>query len=280
MFTSLSPGAIGVKVDGLQEGLALASKHGFSGYHFGIGEAAQLGATRVLELAGEAGVRLSAFGFPLDFRSDEAAFEQDLAALPALAQVAADLDVGRTATWITPASEELNFADNLALHARRLQPAVAILADQGIRLGLEYVGPKTSRDGKKHDFVHCMDQMSELCGAVGDNCGYLLDAWHWYTAHEDASHLQRLSPDQVVDVHVNDAPERSVDEQIDNQRCLPGETGVIDISTFLGSLKQIGYDGPVMVEPFSQPLREMAADDACAATMTALDRVFVESGLA
>ena len=51
-------------------------------------------------------------------------------------------------------------------------------------------------------------------------------------------------------------------------------------TTFLGSLKQIGYDGPVMVEPFSQPLREMAADDACAATMTALDRVFVESGLA
>ncbi|MBQ38532.1 MAG: sugar phosphate isomerase/epimerase family protein [Candidatus Latescibacteria bacterium] len=280
MFTSLSPGAIGVKVDGLQQGLSLAAKHGFAGYHFGIGEAHELGVSQVRELSEAAGVRLSAFGFPLDFRSDEAAFEQDLAALPALAETAVGLDVKRTATWITPASDELNFADNLAFHARRLQPAAAILAAHDIRLGLEYVGPKTSRDGKKHEFVHTMDQMSDLCAAVGDNCGYLLDAWHWYTAHEDASHLQRLSPEQVVDVHVNDAPEGAVDEQLDNRRCLPGETGVIDIATFLGSLKQIGYDGPVMVEPFSQTVRDMDADAACAATGTALSKVWAQAGLA
>jgi sugar phosphate isomerase/epimerase len=280
MFTSLSPGAIGVQVDNLQHGLALAARHGFDGYHFGIGEAHDLGVTRVQELSEETGVRLSAFGFPLDFRGDEAAFEQDLAALPALAQTAADLDVRRTATWITPASDELSFADNMALHVQRLTPATAILADHGIRLGLEYVGPKTSRTGKKYEFVHTMDQMSALCIAVGNGCGYLLDAWHWYTAHEDAPYLQRLSPEQVVDVHVNDAPDRPVDEQLDNQRCLPGETGVIDIATFLGSLKQIGYDGPVMVEPFSQDVRDMTPDDACAATRAALGKVWTQARLA
>ncbi len=280
MFTSLSLGAIGVKVDGLAQGLALAAKHGFGGYHFSIGEAHQLGAPRVTQLAQEAGVRLSAFGFPLNFRADDATFEKDLQALPALARTAADLGVHRTATWITPASAELSYADNLAQHASRLQPAASILAEHDIRLGLEYVGPKTSREGKKHEFVHTMDEMSELCDAVGDNCGYLLDAWHWYTAHEDASHLQRLSPDQVVDVHVNDAPDRPVDAQIDNQRCLPGETGVIDIDTFLGSLKQIGYDGPVMVEPFSQAVRDMSADDACAATGASLRGVWTHAGLA
>ena len=190
MFTSLNPGAIGAKAD-LQQGLQLAARHGFDGYHVGIGEAQQLGAERVLELAADADVRLSAFGFPLDFRADEAAFERDLKALPALAQTAADLEVRRTATWIVPASDELTYADNLAQHARRLKPAAAILADHGIRLGLEYVGPRTSREGKKHEFAHTMDQMGELCAAVGDNCGYLLDAWHWYTAHEDAAHLLR-----------------------------------------------------------------------------------------
>jgi sugar phosphate isomerase/epimerase len=279
MFTSLSPGAIGVEVDGLQQGLRLAAKHGFDGYHFSIGEAHQLGAARVMELTQEAGVRLSAFGFPLNFRADEATFKKDLEALPALAQTAADLGVQRTATWITPASDELSYAHNLTQHASRLQPAATILADHDIRLGLEYVGPKTSREGKKHEFVHTLDQMSELCAAVGDNCGYLLDAWHWYTAHEDASHLQRLSPDLVVDVHVNDAPDRPVDGQIDNQRCLAGETGVIDIATFLGSLKQIGYDGPVMVEPFNQAVRDMSADDACAATRASLRRVWTQAGL-
>ncbi len=279
MFTSLSPGAIGVQVDNLEQGLSLAARHAFDGYHFAIGEAHDLGVARVQEMSEASGVRLSAFGFPLNFRADEETFEQGLAALPALAQTAADLDVRRTATWITPASDELSYADNMALHARRLQPAAAILEDHGIRLGLEYVGPKTSRTGKKYEFVHTMDQMSELCGAVGHGCGYLLDAWHWYTAHEDAPYLQRLSPDQVVDVHVNDAPEGPVDEQLDNQRCLPGETGVIDIATFLGSLKLIGYDGPVMVEPFSQAVRDMAADEACAATREALRQVWLEARL-
>jgi sugar phosphate isomerase/epimerase len=280
MFTSLSPGAIGVKVDSLQQGLALAARHDFDGYHFSIGEAQRLGSAHVRDLAQEAGVRLSTFGFPLDFRGDETSFEADLAALPAQAQTAAELDVRRTATWIAPASDELSFSDNMALHARRLQPATAILADHGIRLGLEYVGTKTSRTGKKYEFVHTMDQMSELCAAAGNGCGYLLDAWHWYTAHEDAPYLQRLSPDQVVDVHVNDAPELPVDEQIDNQRCMPAETGVIDIATFLGSLKQIGYDGPVMVEPFSQTVRDMDADDACDATRAALRKIWAQAGLA
>ena len=280
MFTSLNPGAIGVQVDGLGAGLQLAAKHGFSGYHFGIGEAHELGAEQVRALAAEAGVRLSAFGFPLDFRGEESAFEASLAQLPGLAKTAADLGVTRTSTWIMPASDTLTYEDNLALHARRLRPAAQVLADHGIHLGLEYVGPKTSRDGKAHEFAHTMDQMAQLCEKVGGNCGFLLDAWHWYTSHEDESHLQRLSPEQVVDVHVNDAPDKPVDEQIDNVRCLPGETGVIDIDTFLGALKAIGYDGPVMVEPFSQAVRDMGTDDACAATKAALDKVLAQAGVA
>lgn len=280
MFTSLSPGAIGVKVASLEAGLALAARHGFAGYHFGIAEAAELGAGRVRDLAAAKGVRLSAFGLPLNFRGGESDYDNDLAALPRLAQTAAALGVRRCATWITPASDELSYEDNFALHARRLKPAAAILADCGIRLGLEYVGPDHSRKGKRHEFIHTMEQMTQLCAAVGPTCGYLLDAWHWYTAREEAGHLTRLTAQQVVDVHVNDAPDRPVGEQVDNQRTLPGETGVIDIATFLGSLRRIGYDGPVMAEPFSQRVREMEPDEACAATKAALDRVFARARLA
>ncbi len=279
MFTSLSPGAIGVAAGGLEDSLRLAAAHGFEGCHFNIAEAAGLGASAAADAAAAAGVRLSAFGFPLDFRGSEADFERGLDALPALARTAEALGVGRTATWIAPASDELTYEENFALHARRLKPAVEILAGHGIRLGLEYVGPNNSRRGRRHEFVHTMDQMAELCAAVGSNCGYLLDAWHWYTAREDASHLLRLEAAQVVDVHVNDAPRRPVAEQLDHERCLPGETGVIDIAAFLGSLKHIGYDGPVMVEPFSQRLREMPDAEACAATRAALDEVFAQAGI-
>ncbi|MBT6147509.1 MAG: TIM barrel protein, partial [Gemmatimonadetes bacterium] len=211
MYTSLNPGAIGVNVSTMAEGLALAARHGFDGYHFNIAEAVGLGVERVKELAEAEGVRLSAFGFPLDFRGEEDDYEDSLDELDALAAAAAALDVRRTATWIAPASDELTFEENFELHARRLRPAAEILAAHGIRLGLEYVGPLRSRQGKKHPFVHTMDQMAKLCAAIGPNAGFLLDAWHWYTASEDSTHLQRLQPEQVVDVHVNDAPDLAVD---------------------------------------------------------------------
>jgi sugar phosphate isomerase/epimerase len=277
MFTSLSPGAIGVKAGSFEGGLQLAARHGFEGYHFSITEADRIGVEETADLADSNGVRLSAFGFPVDFRGDESDFQKDLAALPGLAKTAEALQVERTATWLVPASNELTYEENFEIHARRLKPAAQVLADHGVRLGLEYVGPDTSRKGKKHEFVHTMDQMAQLCEAVGPNCGYLLDAWHWYTAREDASHLQGLDPAQVVDVHVNDAPKKSIVRQIDNERCMPGETGVIDIATFLGCLKGIGYDGPVMVEPFSQKVRDMETDEACAATKASLDEVFAQA---
>jgi len=81
-----------------------------------------------------------------------------------------------------------------------------------------------------------------------------------------------------VDVHVNDAPDGiSVEEQVDNVRALPGETGVIGIAGFLGTLKDIGYDGPVMVEPFSDSLRQMGAEEAVATTAQALEKVWQQA---
>ena len=62
-------------------------------------------------------------------------------------------------------------------------------------------------------------------------------------------------------------------------RGLPGESGVIDIAAFLQTLKIIGYDGPVMVEPFSQRLRDMGAEEASAATGAALGKVWKQAGL-
>jgi len=264
----------------MEEGMELAARHGFEGYHFSIGEAAGLGIGRVKEIAARTGIRLAAWGFPVDFRHDQARYEQDMAELPRLAAVAAELGVLRTATWITPASAELTYEENFKLHAERLRPAAAVLAEKGIHLGLEYVAPKTSREGKKHHFVHTMEQMRELCMAVGPNAGFLLDSWHWYTAHESVADLRGLEAGQVVDVHVNDAPAGvDVDAQIDSVRALPGETGVIDIAGFLSTLEELGYGGPVMVEPFSEKVRQMEPDQAVATTATALRKVWELAGV-
>ena len=277
MFRSLSPGAIGVGVSSLEEGLELAARHGFEGYHFSMAEAAKLGAERVGELVEAKGVRLSAWGLSVNFRAGDSEYQESLARLPLLARTAAELGVLRATSGAAPCSDELDFEENFKLHVERLKPAASILADRGIRLGMEYIAPRTSWTSMRYPFIHTMEQMSELCAALGPNVGLLLDSWHWYQAHENTEQLQQLAPEQVVDVHVNDAPaDVPVDEQQDLVRALPGETGVIDIAGFLGALVQIGYDGPVMVEPFSERLRQMPADEVCAATAAALDRVWKE----
>jgi sugar phosphate isomerase/epimerase len=269
MYPSLSTGAIGVKAT-LSEGLGLAAKYGFAGYHFDISEAHTLGTAAVNDLAHSKNVRLSAWGFPLEFRKDQATYQQGLLRLPHLAKTAADLGVFRTSTWILPCSNSLTYRQNFDLHVKRLKPAADILLHYGIRLGLEYVAPKTFWSSQRYTFMHTMTEMLELCDAVGPNAGLLVDSFHWFTAHETAADLKQLSNLQIVEAHINDAQKCLPDTQQDMKRALPGETGVIDLAAYLKTLKAVGYDGPVMVEPFSKKLSGMSADKACALTAKSL----------
>jgi sugar phosphate isomerase/epimerase len=112
------------------------------------------------------------------------------------------------------------------------------------------------------------------------NVGLLLDCFHWYTAHGTREDLARLSANQVVVVHVNDAvARRGPDEQIDNQRMLPGATGVIDIVGFLQALDRMSFDGPVGVEPFNAELRSLPEPERVRLAGESLAKVWVQAGL-
>jgi len=126
-----------------------------------------------------------------------------------------------------------------------------------------------------------MDAMLALGAAIGTgNVGLLLDAWHWYTAHATLDDLKQLAKEDVVYIHINDAPAGiAVDDQIDNVRCLPGETGVIPLVEFLRILDGIGCDAPVTPEPFSQKVRGLPPLEAAKMTAEALDKVWQEAGL-
>ena len=284
MFKSLSAGAIGVS--GTTEQIAdLAGRHGFGGMDFNASEAADLMAKGELDslrsLYDRHHLRPGGMGLPVQFRKDEEAFQRDLAALPRLAEAARAMGCDRCATWILPASDELSFEENFELHRRRLKACAEILAAHDCRLGLEFVGPRTSRVGRKHEFVYDMKGMLALAEAIGTgNVGLLLDCWHWYCTEGTVAEIAALRAAQVVHVHVNDAPAGvSLDDQVDSQRAMPGETGVIDIAGFLGALDKIGYDGPVMAEPFSQRIRELGPEEAVRATAESLDTIFATAGV-
>ena len=284
MFTSLNPGTLGIKVS-LEEGLALAQETGFEGYDFSIQEVAALaqqqGVGQVRDLFAQHGLQGGAWGLPVNFRADEATWREGLAALPQLAETAQSLGWTRTATWILPFSDALPFEENLRFHASRLRPIAQVLEAHGCLFGLEYVGPATLRAGHKHAFIHDLAGWRQLKEAIGTgNIALLLDAFHWYTSGGTRGELESLANEDIALVHMNDAMAGVPrDQQIDNQRCLPGESGVIDLTTFLRALDHIGYDGPLTVEPFSQRLREMPPEQAASETAQALNAVLAKAGL-
>ena len=279
MFKALSTGDIGVKAD-LARAAGLAAKYGFPGVVVNIEEVAALGAGRAKEILSVAGVQPAAFGLPLDYRRPEPEFAAALEHLSVLGQAARDLGMTRTFTWVPSYHDELDFDANYAFHKDRFGRIAAVLAGYGIRLGLEFLGPKTQRDGHKYAFIHTMDGMLKLCADIGTgNLGLLMDAYHWYTAHGAWADLERLTDADIVYVHVNDAPAGIPrDEQLDLVRTLPGETGVIGVPRFLKALADIGYTGPVVVEPFSARVKAMAPEEAVRATAEALDAVWPKSG--
>ena len=277
-YKNLAPGHIGVRAD-QRQALEYAVKYGFDSITPNPGEFENKSSTEIqawLLTMKQKGVRYGAGGLPVDFRRDEDRFQKDLARLPQQAGVLKQLGVDRIATWIPPGHSQLTYLQNFEQHKRRLREITKVLLDNDIRLGLEFVGPRTSRARYRFPFISTQFDMMELAEAIGTpNVGLLLDSWHWYTSHGTVEELLRLSNKDVVHVHVNDAPSGiPVDEQIDNRRRLPVTTGVIDLKGFINALVKIGYDGPVECEPFDQELRKMEQDAILQETIESLNRLW------
>jgi sugar phosphate isomerase/epimerase len=285
VFTSLNPHAIGFTVP-FAEALELASTYGFEGLDLPIVELGELsGQTSLQEIKArfaEKHLRPGGWGLPVDFRHDEETYQAGLANMVSYAKIAQALGSPYCFTWILPASDELDYNANMELHVKRLRPVAQILADHGCRLGLEFVGPLTMRKGHKYEFISTIAGALELGDRLGTgNTGLLLDCWHWYTSHSTVDELKRLTAEQITYVHVNDAPAGlAIDEQIDNQRLLPGASGVIDIASFLQVLNQVGYAGPVVVEPFNAELKELPYGERVKTTRASLARIWQVAGLA
>jgi len=266
MIKTLSAGAIGVKLKSFEAGIAKAKEFGFGGLEFDVREVApridELGVAIVSGLFLSEGVLPVVFGMPVDWKGDESKWASDLKELPRLAKAASAIGCTRTATWVMPGSNDLEPDQNRDFHIARLTPVAKTLADHGISFGLEFIGPKHIRDSQKHPFVYTMSDMLELASAIGPNVGLLFDSYHWHTSGGTLAEVRALKCDQIVYVHLNDAlPGVPVDELMDGTRCLPGETGVIDLKGLVLALYSIGYDGPAAVEPFKKELNDLPSDD-------------------
>ncbi len=278
MYANASWGAIGVGVD-FAAGLDLAQRVGFGGVDVPVNLAAEAVANGTVAAFcaqfAERGLELGPWGLPIRWQGGEDDFQADLANLPTLAAAAQAVGATRVCTWVPSWSDARGWDENWQFHLDRFGPVAKVLGDHGVRLGLEFLGPKTLRDGHAHEFIYTCPEMVRLCRELGDNVGLLLDAWHWYTSGGTVADLAVLADSDVVQVHVNDAPrDIALDEQRDNVRCLPGDTLVIDLPAFMAELARMSYTGPVTVEPFNDGLRAMPDVPAAYRVKASLDYLF------
>ncbi|MHC1763540.1 MAG: sugar phosphate isomerase/epimerase family protein [Verrucomicrobiia bacterium] len=278
MTICLSCGSIGVSAN-QREAIDLAARHGFESVEANGDFLAGLDDAQQKDLADEMKVKGLVFGhagLPVDFRRDDARFTESLKRLPRIATGLERAGVTRVTTWLSPCDNSRSYLQNFKMHAQRLRDTALILKDHGLRLGLEYVGTKTSRERCRYSFIHTMADLKDLIAEIGTgNVGMVLDSWHWWQADDTIADIQSLTNADIVAADLNDAPAGVPKErQLDGRRELPAATGVIDVDGFLKAMNQVGFDGPVRAEPFNKALNDLGNEEACAATAAAMKKAF------
>ena len=255
------------------EFVKLAADAGFEGADVEPGWARMHSLAALRDLFASRNLRFGGWGVPFDWRGeDESKRREGMKDLAQFAGYARELGIDACATWIMPSSDR-PLLENWNFHVERLGPVARVLANHGLRLGLEFVAPYHLRRHFRHEFIFTPGQMLELAADVGENAGLLVDSFHVHAAGSTWEEISKIPAPKIVLVHINDAPDVRLHQLVDSQRLLPGE-GTLSLRSFLGSLRTAGYNGAVSLEVFSDALKRLdpreAARRAWTATHTAL----------
>lgn len=198
MFSSFNARALGLTLSTL-ETIELASAAGFGGVDFLMRElrAEQVDPRAVRTRLEDLGLKAGAWSLPVDWRGDAARFAEDLEQLSRYAEAASVLGASRTGTWVMPetlANAGLDgdrasiLASTAELHIERLGAIARVLANHGVRLGLEVIGVESFRSGRGIPFVTRLAELDLELGAIwqeSTNLGILVDGFHLYAANEE-----------------------------------------------------------------------------------------------
>jgi len=284
MYKNMNAVSLGIRAT-LSEAVELALLGGFQGIDANMPEVSALaegqGFRYVRSIFESAKLKVGTWRLPVSWQDDDATFESDLEKLKDYAELAQKVGATRTVTVVAPASDERPFRENFEWHCERFRRVADVLATHNCRLGLGFNAVAKARAAKPFEFIHTLDALVQLAGGVGSaNVGVVLDTWHVHVAAGSIEEVRKLRAQQVVAVQLNDVPEGvAVDQLSENDRLLPGATGVIDSVAVLATLRTIGYEGPVTPEPSSRTARQMSREQAARKAGEAMTRHWQAAGL-
>jgi len=278
MLRGLTGAGLG-KLESEQQLIELAGAYGFQAVDLdALALVERVGEEKARELLAANNVILGSINLSVEWRSTEEKFLEGLQGLAKAAAAAQALGCTRCCTYILPSTDHQP-AHFMAIATRRLRTCAQILGAYGIKLGLEFVGPHHLRTRWANPFIWTVEETLDWIAAIGEsNVGLLFDAYHWYTNGLNVQDIEALSVDQIVHVHINDAPDVPLEEALDNGRLYPGE-GVIDLVGFLQGLQKIGYTGPVTQEILSANPPSGTPEQLAERSKQGFDKVFGAAGL-
>ncbi len=114
-------------------------------------------------------------------------------------------------------------------------------ASKGVKLALEVLNRFET------DMINIVSQGLDFINAVGrDNVGLHLDTFHMHLEEKSSADAIRMAGDKIFHFHA-----------CENDRGIPG-TGQVRWKEIFQALKDIHYPGPIVIESFSQDVKEIA----------------------
>jgi len=283
MKISLIPGTVGINVN-TNELLDLAIKNKFESIYPLINDLKKMSTmelTDYLDKMASNSISFDVSILPVDFSQNDSVFNDGIKVLKDYCKVMRKIDSVGFCRWIMPTSNNLTYLKNFKIHKERLKECAKIIGDNDMKLGLEFVGPKTLMARDQFSFIRTINELRELISEIDErNVGYQLDTFHLYCANHSIEDLRFLNKDDIIMCQLNDAVKgRTRDEQIDLERNLPGKTGLIDTAPFLNFLQEVGYDRTVSAEPFNKDLNKMNNEEAAKITYDSIKNSFVNAGV-
>ena len=280
---SLMPGTVGINVN-TYELLDLAIKNKFESIYPLINDLKKMSTIELSDYLDKMASNSISFDvsiLPVDFSQTDSVFNNGIKVLKDYCKVMRKIDSVGFCRWIMPTSNNLTYLKNFKIHKERLKECAKIIGDNDMKLGLEFVGPKTLMARDQFSFIRTINELRELISEIDErNVGYQLDTFHLYCANHSIEDLRFLNKDDIIMCQLNDAVNgRSRDEQIDLERDLPGKTGLIDTAPFLNFLQEVGYDRTVSAEPFNKDLNKMNNDEAAKTTYDSIKKSFEDAGV-
>jgi len=283
MKISLIPGPVGINVNA-NELLDLAIKNKFESIYPLINDLKKMSTMELSDYLDKMASNSISFDvsiLPVDFSQTDSVFNNGIKVLKDYCKVMRKIDSVGFCRWIMPTSNNLTYLKNFKIHKERLKECAKIIGDNDMKLGLEFVGPKTLMARDQFSFIRTINELRELISEIDErNVGYQLDTFHLYCANHSIEDLRFLNKDDIIMCQLNDAVKgRTRDEQIDLERNLPGKTGLIDTAPFLNFLQEVGYDRTVSAEPFNKDLNKMNNEEAAKITYDSIKNSFVNAGV-